>query len=217
MKPNSSRVEKTRNRLSILLSFAFGLLLFAHTPPAQAQTSGYWVWNGNAMTRIYDNDSSQFVVREWQVWLYDQEKPTGGADRWGSITARTSEEAMQKLKKNQDFELQYNAFMGKGRVPDQTNTYFNSFGPIAIVDRPQPKPKPAPKPEPNVKPQPVTPVQKPEARWGDPDFHLGQQGLDDDLRKKRDAVRDAWDSILGGKGDIDSFRDTFNRLAQGGR
>lgn len=39
--------------------------------------------------------------------------------------------------KVQNFELSYNNWAGRGRVPDPVNTHFNALGPIAKVEREQ--------------------------------------------------------------------------------
>ncbi|MCX6269164.1 MAG: hypothetical protein NTW16_17725 [Bacteroidetes bacterium] len=49
---------------------------------------------------------------------------------------------MAKLKRSQDFELNFSAFIGKGRVRDAVFTYFNFLGPIAIVHESKPEEKP---------------------------------------------------------------------------
>jgi hypothetical protein len=183
---------------SLLFLFVCHLVLTLCVGPVSAQSSGFWVWNGTSLTRVYDNNTSQFVVREWQVWLYNMGKPTGGKDYWGMLTGRTSEEVMQRLKQDQGFELRSNNFFGKGRVPSQTLGNFNPLGPIAIVERPAPKATPTPRPAAGATPRPA-PAPRPEARWGDPYFHLGQDFLDDDLRRKRDAVRKAWGDFVSAK------------------
>jgi Flp pilus assembly protein TadD len=211
----NSRTFRFQNSSRFLTRFAVGAFVFvlaAGARPAGAQSSGFWVWNGTSLTRVYDDNTSQFVVREWQVWLYNMGQPTGGKNYWGMMSGRTSAEVMQKLKNDQESELRSNNFFGNGRVPSQKLGHFNPLGPIAVVERPSPKPKPAPKPAAGAKPRPAPAQPKPEARWGDPDFHLGKDFLDDDLRRKRDAVKNAWGGILNGKDDLDNIRNTFNSI-----
>ena len=106
-------------------------------------------------------------------------------------------------------------------MPNEKLTHFNPLGPIAIVERDKAKPPEKPKPQAKPVASTVKPIAQPQtaprpaARWGAPDFRLGEGLLDADLKQKRDAVQNAWNTILSGKGDFDNARNTFNALMHG--
>lgn len=103
---------------------------------AQEDISTFYVFDGKNLTKVERGDPNEIKVVEWQVWLYKARQSTANKrNHWGTLSSKTAAGVMAKLKKEQDFELRYNAWAGKGRVPDEVLTNFNPVGPIAIVER----------------------------------------------------------------------------------
>lgn len=102
-----------------------------------SQTSFYILSGGN-ITKVENIDQSQLNITEWQVRLYKKGASKSGNGYWGTIKGSTSEDVMQKLKFEQDFELRFNAFIGNGKVQDAILTHFNALGPIAVIDEVKP-------------------------------------------------------------------------------
>jgi methyl-accepting chemotaxis protein len=126
-------VSSSIPKLALHLTLCFFLM---HASRAFGQDTGtFYVDNGRGVSKVENGDSTQIKVTEWQVRLYKKGQSTGGNDQWGLITGKSAQSVMEKLKKAQDFELRYNAWAGKGRVPDDVFTHFNPLGPIAVVER----------------------------------------------------------------------------------
>lgn len=96
--------------------------------------STYYVRNGKNITKVENSDPSKMNVTEWQVLLFKKGASHVVGTQWGIITGKTSEQVMSQLKKDQEFELKYNAFFGKGRVQDAVFTNFNPLGPVAVIE-----------------------------------------------------------------------------------
>jgi hypothetical protein len=98
-----------------------------------SQTS-FYIQSGGNVTKVENGDPSRLNITEWQVRLYKRGASTTGSSYWGTITGSTASEVMEKLRKEQAFELDFNKFIGKGRIEDDVYTHFNSLGPIALID-----------------------------------------------------------------------------------
>jgi len=94
----------------------------------------FYILKGGSIIRDDNSDCNQVKAIEWQVRLYKKGTPKIGSSYWGVIKGRTADEVMTKLKSRQEFELKFNAFIGKGYIKDKVFTNFNSLGPIAIID-----------------------------------------------------------------------------------
>jgi hypothetical protein len=100
---------------------------------ASAPGDPYYVYNGQTVSQSFNSDPDQLHAKEWQVWLYHRGQSTGGRDYHGVLSAMSAEAVMKKLKAAQDFEVEYGHFFNK--PPDyEKDTYFNPFGPIAIIE-----------------------------------------------------------------------------------
>lgn len=119
------------------LAIAILLFCFAVLPvSAQQNPNSFFIYDGKSMQKVENGNPDEIKVTEWQVWLYRTGQSTSDErNRWGVISAATAGAVMQKLKKYQDAELSYNAWAGRGRVPDERLTNFNPVGPIARVER----------------------------------------------------------------------------------
>lgn len=95
----------------------------------------YYIYDGvSAPKEIAESDVKGMDVDSWQIWLYPRGHNTGGLDRWGLEEGKTVEDVQRQLKNDQRFELDYAKFMGQPSDSEQF-TYFNSFGPIAILSK----------------------------------------------------------------------------------
>jgi hypothetical protein len=117
--------------------FCLMLILFLMQTESAFGQSSFYIDNGGTLQKVENGDPTKIKVIEWQVRLYKSGKPKGSNDNWGLITGLTAQTVMEKLKKAQNFELSYNNWAGRGRVPDDVFTYFNALGPIAKVEREQ--------------------------------------------------------------------------------
>ncbi len=126
-----------RNRSKTTAIVCLLFILFLQTAArAQQDINTFYVFDGKNLTKVERGDPNEIKVVEWQVWLYKAGKSTTDKrNHWGTISSRTAAGVMAKLKNEQDFELRYNAWAGRGRVPDEVLTNFNPVGPIAIVER----------------------------------------------------------------------------------
>jgi hypothetical protein len=110
------------------------LTIFLLTPCYSFAQNPFYIQKGNGITKIENTNPSQIKAKEWQVRLYKKGVTKTGNSYWGTIKGKTASEVMIKLKSNQDFELRFNTFIGKGNVQDDVFTNFNPLGPIAIID-----------------------------------------------------------------------------------
>lgn len=96
----------------------------------------FYIDNGKSLQKVENGNPDEIRVVEWQVRLYKVGQAKGGNNHWGSITGKSAASVMSQLKKDQDFEVRYNAWGGDGRVPNKSGTtWFNYLGPIAKVER----------------------------------------------------------------------------------
>lgn len=109
-------------------------LLLSLTAFSQAS---FYIQTGIGITKVDDGDPAQINVKEWQVRLYKRSSSTSGTSFWGTIKGTSASEVMETLKKQQQFELDFNKFIGKGSVEDEVYTHFNPLGPIAVTDIPK--------------------------------------------------------------------------------
>lgn len=116
-----------------IIHFLFFFLTSTFLQKAFSQNV-YYEQRGNQVVKVTGQDPTQLVAKEWVVRLYKMNAPNSGANYWGTISGATADEVMKKLKTDQDFEISYNKFIGKGAVKDLIFTHFNPLGPIAIVD-----------------------------------------------------------------------------------
>ena len=93
----------------------------------------YYVQRGNQINRV-PGDPSTVQAKKWKVLLYKRGESTTGKGYWGVIDGSSAAQVMKKLKGDQEFELKYNAFFGKGLTQDPIYTNFNPLGPIAVLD-----------------------------------------------------------------------------------
>jgi hypothetical protein len=111
----------------LILTLHFGSLIVSGQ-------STYYVRNGKNLTKVENSDPSKLKISEWQVLLFKKGDPHVAGKEWGMITGKSAGQVMSQLKKDQEFELKYNAFIGKGRVQDDVFTNFNPLGPVAVVE-----------------------------------------------------------------------------------
>lgn len=97
----------------------------------------FYIQNGNSFTKVEEGNPAQINAKEWQVRLYKRNASTSGTLYWGTIKGNSASEVMEILKKQQQFELDFNKFIGKGSVEDEVYTHFNPLGPIAVTDAPK--------------------------------------------------------------------------------
>lgn len=114
--------------------FFFPALLLSLTVFTQPT---FYIQNGNRVTKVENGDPAQLNVKEWQVRLYKKGASTSGTSYWGTIKGSSASEVMEMLKKQQQFELDFNKFIGKGNVEDEVYTHFNPLGPITVTDTPK--------------------------------------------------------------------------------
>jgi len=114
-------------RLIILISCLLNLSYILPLTP-------FYIQKGSYIYRDENNDPKQINAIEWQVRLYKKDSPKNGNSYWGIIKGRTADEVLTKLKSDQDFELKFNKFIGKGYIEDDVFTHFNPLGPIAIIE-----------------------------------------------------------------------------------
>lgn len=114
-------------KLFLLLTPIF---LITHQTSAQP----CYIQKGTNIVKVENCNTDQIKAKEWTVRLYKKGAPKTGNSYWGTIKAATADEVMAKLKSQQDFELRFNNFIGKGSVQDDILTHFNPLGPIAIID-----------------------------------------------------------------------------------
>jgi hypothetical protein len=82
--------------------------------------------SGGGISRVAQEPNPS-DVEYWIIYLYSKGVAAdGGPAHWGAITAKTTEKALEELKRSQEFETKYGLF-GK------TDTCFNPFGPIAVL------------------------------------------------------------------------------------
>lgn len=94
----------------------------------------FYIQNGNSIAKVENRNPDQVKAKEWKVRLYRKGAPRSGNSYWGTINGNSAKEVMSKLKVDQDFELRFNAFIGKGQVQNNVLTNFNPLGPIAVVE-----------------------------------------------------------------------------------
>jgi hypothetical protein len=112
----------------------FIIIILLFTMHFAISQSTFYIQNGNSVSKVENGDPSQLNVSAWQVRLYKRGASKSGNNYWGKIEGGSANEVMQKLRAGQEFELKFNAFIGKGRVQDPVLTNFNPLGPIAITD-----------------------------------------------------------------------------------
>lgn len=96
----------------------------------------FYIDDGRSLQKVERGNPEEIKVIEWQVRLYKVGQSKGGNNHWGLITGNSVASVMKQLKKDQDFEVRYNAWGGDGRVPNKTGTtWFNYLGPIAKIER----------------------------------------------------------------------------------
>lgn len=125
----SGKVYFMTHRFLLIPAILLSLNLFSQ--------STFYIQTGSGITKIEDGDPLQINVKEWQVRLYRRNAPTSGTAFWGTIKGSSANEVMETLKKQQQFELDFNKFIGKGSVEDNVFTHFNPLGPIAVADVPK--------------------------------------------------------------------------------
>jgi hypothetical protein len=116
-----------RHFLSTLL--VLGAFVFVGTSSSNAQT---YTFDGRTVQR-WQGDPNTLKVAEWQIWLYKRGQTTGGGDHWGSVSASSAAKAEAQLLGGQAFEVSYCKFFGHPSDCEKNMTYFNPFGPIAIM------------------------------------------------------------------------------------
>lgn len=98
----------------------------------------YYIRNGNQISKVEHSDPTKVNAKEWQVLLFKRGASKTPGTQWGLISGKSAEEVMHKLKSNQDFEIRYNKWAGKGAVQDEVYTHFNPLGPVAVVEKSSP-------------------------------------------------------------------------------
>ena len=110
------------------------LILFLLLSCSAFAQSEIYIQTGNVITKLNDVDPNKINAIEWQIRLYKNGMPKDDNSLWGQIKGSTADEVLSKLEKQKKFELDFNEFIGKGRVQDEICTHFNSLGPIAIME-----------------------------------------------------------------------------------
>lgn len=105
---------------------------------AHSQTT-FYIQVGKTIRKIENEDPKKIKVKEWQIRLYKKGQPKSGEHYWSIIHGGTTSEVITRLKISQEFELNFNSFVGKGRVQDEILTHFNFLGPIGIIELPTSK------------------------------------------------------------------------------
>jgi len=102
-------------------------------------TSNFFTYDGKSSpSQVLNGNPLQLDnVKEWQFWLYNRNIPANGSinGRWGVISGRSFDQVNARLHSEQKFETQYNKFMGQN-VNSWAETYFNPFGPVAVLEVP---------------------------------------------------------------------------------
>lgn len=96
--------------------------------------STFYIQNGSDITRVENKNPEELETIEWQVRLYKKGASKIGKSYWGIIKGKTADDVMSKLTSDQEFEIKFNIFIGKGSVQNDILTHFNPLGPIAIID-----------------------------------------------------------------------------------
>jgi hypothetical protein len=122
------------SRIILIIKTTVLILALYFEPFNVSAQNTYYIRSGKNITKVENSDPSKLNVTEWQVLLFKKGAAQVVGTQWGLITGKSSSQVMSQLKKDQDFELRYNAFMGKGRVQDAVFTNFNALGPVAVVE-----------------------------------------------------------------------------------
>lgn len=96
---------------------------------------GYYIDDGRGVRFVQDGDPHSFQAESWKIELYKVgDTPRPPTNHWGLKTAKTAQNAMDQLRRSQEFELVWNSWLGRGRVQNASGTtYYNPRGPIAVV------------------------------------------------------------------------------------
>lgn len=116
------------------MKYSFVLAVILLTSCYSFSQTSFYILSGGNITKVENADPSKLNVIEWRVLLYKRGVAKTGTSYWGTIKGSTAHEVMEILKKQQQFELDFNKFIGKGSIEDAVYTHFNPLGPIAVLD-----------------------------------------------------------------------------------
>jgi hypothetical protein len=86
------------------------------------------------LTPVLQGDPTDVSAVGWRMLFYRAGARRGGRDYWGSESGNSAEEVIRATKRSQEFEVRWCAFVNKGQPPCESDTYFNSLGPVAVVE-----------------------------------------------------------------------------------
>jgi hypothetical protein len=114
-----------------LLRLVPWILLFSECSTAQSK---FYIQRGETISLVENADPDQINAKEWRVYLYKRNQPTIGNNYWGTLRGKSPKEVISKVHSNQDFEIQFNSFIGKSNPQNDIYTNFNPKGPVAILN-----------------------------------------------------------------------------------
>lgn len=107
-------------------------VMLSTSTSAHAQTvNTYWVRDNGKMMQVIGNPDEETAIKEWVIEL----RTTDGSRVWGEISGDSAARVMDKLRRDQQFELRYCRWANRP-CPDAVTTSFNPRGPIAIRNHP---------------------------------------------------------------------------------
>jgi hypothetical protein len=111
--------------------------LVVHVLLSQNPSTPVYLRRGNDAVEIRQQDVPNLKVSQWQIWLFNVgESQLNYKNSRGMIISGTQADALKRLAADQQLELRFNAFCGRGRVPNAKGlTAFNFVGPVAVVDK----------------------------------------------------------------------------------
>ena len=123
-----------KSKITLIVKTTVLILTLYFEPFNVSAQSTYYIRSGKTITKVENSDPSKLNVTEWQVLLFKKGAARVMGTQWGIITGKSASQVMSQLKKDQDFELRFNSFIGKGKVQDDVFTNFNALGPVAVVE-----------------------------------------------------------------------------------
>src|SRR5215203_1285072 len=122
------------SKMTLIVKTTVLILTLYFEPFYVSGQSTYYIRSGKNITKVENSDPSKLNVTEWQVLLFKKGAARVMGTQWGMITGKSASHVMSQLKKDQEFELRFNSFIGKGKVQDDVFTNFNALGPVAVVE-----------------------------------------------------------------------------------
>lgn len=123
------------SRLAVLLLGAWFPLMLSAQEPA------YYVRNSRTgeLTAVQHGDPAAVHPDHWAIYYYRKGSRRGNTDRsWGMRTEANLDVLLRGHRADQRFEISYCNSM-RQQAPCFDDTFFNSLGPVAVVDPPASK------------------------------------------------------------------------------